>query len=698
MRINEEFLLELLVENGVLDAESLQKVQELTENQDASVGRAVEELSIMSAEDVLILLAAEYDLEVVKLSHYKISKKIIKLVSKEIAVKYSIIPIEADDTSLTIAMADPTDIQVFDALSHLLDTDVQGVIASVDDIATALQKYYTGITVEEFEEDDSEVLGVSEVEQDHDVDETPIVQLVSLFIVKAYKTEVSDIHLEPLEDRLRLRYRVDGLLEEIEDPPKYLQNNIISRLKIMAKLDISEKRLPQDGRISMRLKDVCLDLRVSTIPTTHGESIVMRLLDKSNIKIGIPELGMFSDDQEIIERVINYPDGIFLVTGPTGSGKTTSLYAFLNTLNQADRKIITAEDPIEYDLKGINQCQVDNITGMTFPKILRSMLRQAPNIIMIGEIRDNETASIAIQASLTGHMVFSTLHTNDATSAIARLVDIGVQPFLVASALKAVMAQRLVRKICEKCKVAYQPSQEELEFLELSQKKETGHILLVEDDSATQKLVKKILVRNDYKVYTANNGVEAVKILEDVESQHIDIVLADYHMPEMNGFELTRYINEQHSHIPVVIMSGANQDELDQMTELAIKGCLLKPINTMHLLNILVRIYGKILRLKLKDSTNQDQAAFNWSVGKGCQACKGTGYKGRIGIYEIFHLTSEIQEMVYKKESAASLRARARGIGMRTLRDDGVRKAAAGMTSIEEVVRVSMENEEEHFN
>ena len=698
MRINEEFLLELLVENGVLDAESLQKVQELTENQDASVGRAVEELSIMSAEDVLILLAAEYDLEVVKLSHYKISKKIIKLVSKEIAVKYSIIPIEADDTSLTIAMADPTDIQVFDALSHLLDTDVQGVIASVDDIATALQKYYTGITVEEFEEDDSEVLGVSEVEQDHDVDETPIVQLVSLFIVKAYKTEVSDIHLEPLEDRLRLRYRVDGLLEEIEDPPKYLQNNIISRLKIMAKLDISEKRLPQDGRISMRLKDVCLDLRVSTIPTTHGESIVMRLLDKSNIKIGIPELGMFSDDQEIIERVINYPDGIFLVTGPTGSGKTTSLYAFLNTLNQADRKIITAEDPIEYDLKGINQCQVDNITGMTFPKILRSMLRQAPNIIMIGEIRDNETASIAIQASLTGHMVFSTLHTNDATSAIARLVDIGVQPFLVASALKAVMAQRLVRKICEKCKVAYQPSQEELEFLELSQKKETGHILLVEDDSATQKLVKKILVRNDYKVYTANNGVEAVKILDDDESQHIDIVLADYHMPEMNGFELTRYINEQHSHIPVVIMSGANQDELDQMTELAIKGCLLKPINTMHLLNILVRIYGKILRLKLKDSTNQDQAAFNWSVGKGCQACKGTGYKGRIGIYEIFHLTSEIQEMVYKKESAASLRARARGIGMRTLRDDGVRKAAAGMTSIEEVVRVSMENEEEHFN
>jgi type IV pilus assembly protein PilB len=698
MRINEEFLLELLVENGVLDAESLQKVQELIENQDISVGRAVEELSIMSAEDVLILLAAEYDLETVKLSHYKISKKIIKLVSKEIAVKYSIIPIEADETSLTIAMADPTDIQVFDALSHLLDTDVQGVIASVDDIATALQKYYTGITVEEFEEDDSEVLGVSEVEEEIDVDETPIVQLVSLFIVKAYKTEVSDIHLEPLEDRLRLRYRVDGLLEEVEDPPKYLQNNIISRLKIMAKLDISEKRLPQDGRISMRLKDVCLDLRVSTIPTTHGESIVMRLLDKSNIKIGIPELGMFSDDQEIIERVINYPDGIFLVTGPTGSGKTTSLYAFLNTLNQADRKIITAEDPIEYDLKGINQCQVDNVTGMTFPKILRSMLRQAPNIIMIGEIRDNETASIAIQASLTGHMVFSTLHTNDATSAIARLVDIGVQPFLVASALKAVMAQRLVRKICEKCKVAYQPSQEELEFLELSQKKETGHILVVEDDSATQKLVKKILVRNDYKVYTASNGVEAVKILEDEESQHIDIVLTDYNMPEMNGFELTKYINEKHSHIPVVIMSGANQDELDQMTELSIKGCLLKPINTMHLLNTLVRIYGQVLRIKLEDTANQNQAVFNWSVGEGCQACKGTGYKGRIGIYEIFHLTSEIQEMVYKKESAASLRARARGIGMRTLRDDGVRKAAAGMTSIEEVVRVSMENEAEHFN
>ncbi|MCM8534272.1 MAG: Flp pilus assembly complex ATPase component TadA, partial [Lentisphaeraceae bacterium] len=671
MHVNEDFLLDLLMENGVLTQESYEEVLATSHEHGLSVAATCEKLEIMSAADVLVLLAAEYDLESVNLAHYKIPKELVKLVPNDVAHRYQIVPIGANDESLTIAMADPTDIQVFDALSHLLEKDVQGVVASADDIKEALNKYYNeDLTFVDDEDDEPEIIGFSEIVQDEsDVDETPIVQLVSLIIVKAYQVKASDIHIEPLEDKLRLRYRIDGILHEIEDPPKYLQNNITSRLKIMARIDITEKRLPQDGRISMRLKEVDLDLRVSTIPTTYGESLVMRILDKSNVKLGIPELGMFSDDQQIIERIITYPDGIFLVTGPTGSGKTTSLYAFLNTLNLPDRKIITAEDPIEYDLQGINQCQVNVTKGMTFVKILRSMLRQAPNIIMVGEIRDLETASIAIQASLTGHMVFSTLHTNDATSAIARLVDIGVQPFLIASALKAVMAQRLCRRICDACKQPYKPTETELEYLEMSRNKEPGHILLVEDDPATQKLIKKILFRNDFKVKTAKNGVEALEVLAKDDERKIDIVITDLQMPEMDGHDLTKAINEKYHHIPVVIMSGADQEELDKMTQLEIKGCLLKPINSLHLLNTLQRIYSKVLKRRLDESSSGQNDILKWSKGCGCQVCGNSGYKGRLGIYEIFHITPEIQEMIFKQESTASLKHRARGMGMRTLRD-----------------------------
>ena len=704
MNVNEDFLLELLVENGVLDDEAVQKVTALANERNISVARAVEALEIMTAEDVYMLLAAEYDLETVKLSQYKVPREIIKLVPKDIAMRYNIIPIEKGENSLTIAMVDPTDVQVFDALSHLLECDVQGVISTPEDIGEALTKYYSddiNVNFEEEEEEEEEEAGLTfKGMEDHetDIEDAPIVQLVSLLIIKAYQMKVSDIHIEPMENNLRVRYRKDGMLEEMDSPPKYLQNNILSRIKIMARLDITEKRLPQDGRISMRMKDIDLDLRVSTIPTTYGESIVMRLLDKTNVKISVSELGMFSDDQENIEKIIQYPDGIFLVTGPTGSGKTTSLYAFLNTLNIPDRKIITAEDPIEYDLPGINQCQVNTVVGMTFVKILRSMLRQAPNIIMVGEIRDLETASIAIQASLTGHMVFSTLHTNDATSAVARLTDIGVQPFLIASALKATMAQRLVRKVCKHCSEPYKPSHEELEFLEITTATESGSILLVEDDIATQKLIKKILMRNDYKVQTANNGVEALEYLNDKEKPPIDIVISDFKMPKMDGKELTERLNMDHPHIPVVIMSGAEQDELDEITELAIKGCLLKPVNSLHLLNTLQRIYAKVLRRKNDSDGDLKEEDLKWCKGAGCVHCKGTGYAGRVGIYEIFNINPEIQEMIYKGETAAALRARARGIGMRTLRDDGIRKAAAGLTTIEEVVRVTMENEQEQYN
>src|SRR5205814_3718804 len=287
--------------------------------------------------------------------------------------------------------------------------------------------------------------------------DAPIIRLVSMLIIEAHKLGASDIHLEPLDKKFRVRFRIDGVLQEMQAPPKRLQSAVISRLKIMSgSMSIAKKRLTQDGRIQVKIKKKPIDLRVSTIPTNHGESVVLRILDKASLMLGLPELGFFSDDQETFERLIQLPDGILLVTGPTGSGKTSTLYACLKYINKPDRKIITVEEPIEYQMNGINQVQVNPEIGMTFPAALRSMLRQAPNVIMIGEIRDIETASIAINASLTGHLVFSTLHTNDAPGAVTRLIDIGVKPFLVASSTRCLMAQRLVRKICKKCAEPYQ--------------------------------------------------------------------------------------------------------------------------------------------------------------------------------------------------------------------------------------------------
>ena len=363
--------------------------------------------------------------------------------------------------------------------------------------------------------------------------------------------------MEPLEKRFRVRYRIDGVLNEVENPPKYLQKNILSRLKLMAGMDLSEHRVTQDGRIMIGAMGRDLDLRVSNIPTTHGESIVMRILDKSSVMLGIPELGFLADDQELIDKIINFPDGIFLVTGPTGSGKTTSLYAFLHSLNQPTRKIITAEDPVEYELSGINQVQIRDDIGLTFSAALRSMLRQAPNIIMVGEIRDLETGDTAINAALTGHLVFSTLHTNDAPSAVTRLIDMGIKPFLVASAVRAIMAQRLLRKVCRNCCEDLEPTEAELTSLGLP---------------------------------------------------------------------------------------------TDFFAEADLK------------------------------------------FGRGCSECS-KGYKGRLGIFEIFIVDESVQELIFEKVSASQIRERARALGMRTLREDGLRKVAAGITTLAEVIRVTAADE-----
>jgi len=385
--------------------------------------------------------------------------------------------------------------------------------------------------------------------------DAPLIRLVNQIIIDAYKMRASDIHLEPMAKKFRLRYRIDGVLHEMKSPPKRLQPSVVARLKIQSNMSISEHRVPQDGRIQTSVGEKTIDLRVSCLPTNHGESIVMRILDKEGLRLGLAELGFFSDDQQTFERLIGLPDGIILVTGPTGSGKTTTLYSCLHFINRPDRKIITVEDPVEYILAGINQVQVNETVGLTFAGALRAILRQAPNIVMIGEIRDMETASIAINASLTGHLVFSTLHTNDAPSAVTRLIDIGVKPFLVASSTRAMMAQRLVRKICKKCIQPYTPTDAEVRSMNL-------------DATAVQNATMK------------------------------------------------------------------------------------------H--------------------------------GRGCDNCNNTGHRGRMGIFEVFVIDDEVRKLIYDKVASSVLRQRAREMGMRTLREDGIRKVLAGLTTPEEVIRATV--------
>jgi type IV pilus assembly protein PilB len=396
---------------------------------------------------------------------------------------------------------------------------------------------------------------------DEQVDETsaPIVRLVHLIITEAVQLRASDIHVEPFEDRVRIRYRIDGVLQERDSPPRRLLGAILSRIKILAKIDIAERRRPQDGRIKVTVGEKELDLRVSVLPTNHGQSIVMRLLDKDNIRVGVRQLGLSENDFRTFQNLIRRPNGIILVTGPTGSGKTTTLYAALNDLNRPDRKIITAEDPVEYYLPGINQVEVKHTIGLDFARIIRSMLRQAPNIILVGEMRDSETAEMGIQASLTGHLVFSTLHTNDAPGAITRMVDMGVPAYLVASSVVAVLAQRLVRVICPKCKQPFKP---------------------------------------------AEASIEAAGITPEVA------------------------------------------------------------------------------------------ATASFMKGKGCSNCNKSGYRGRLGIFELMLMTSRIRELSYQGASTQDLRKAAVSQGMNTLYQDGIQKVLRGITTLEEVFRVSKRTED----
>jgi type II secretion system protein E len=549
MPANDEYVIEILKDVGLMTQEQAHDLAGRTGGLHM-VETLIKEGTV-SAEDVARTLASQNGMDFVDLSLVTPSPELINHLTPEIARRYKTVPVSEHDGSLVLAIADPMDFEAFDSLGFLLKRPVEFVCAVPAQIKDKLDRLYPmGL-----EELDQAVVTAEEEEYTGD-DDAPIIRLVSNLLVEAQNNRASDIHIEPMEKRLRIRYRIDGNLQEMQNPPKKLQGAIISRLKIMTgSMNIAEKRVPQDGRIQVKVGDKTIDLRVSSVPTVHGESIVMRILDKSSLMLGLPELGFMSDDQASFERLVQMPDGIILVTGPTGSGKTTTLYGCLNYMNRPDRKIITVEEPVEYQMTGINQVQVNSEVGMTFAAALRAMLRQAPNIVMLGEIRDKETAEIAINASLTGHLVLSTLHTNDAPAAVARLVDIGVQPFLVSSAVRGIMAQRLVRKLCANCKVPGELSEYEARVLNL---------------------------------------------------------------------------------------------DASQIT----KATVMRPV--------------------------------------GCEKCRGKGFRGRMGIFEIFVADDEIRQMINRGATTLQLRHRTREMGMRTLREDGIRKVLAGLTTPEEVISSTM--------
>lgn len=550
---------EILQDVGLITEKQLLLALEEQKITRESLGTILIKMGVITSSALCNALASQFGMDMVELKDIQIKDEVLKKVPAVIARRQRIIPIKMSNNTITIAMANPLDFLSVDNLCAMLGCDVKGVLTTEEDIKTSLEKYYgteektVDTMLTELSEEDIDI-ETREEKDEEDTEDAAVVKLVSLMILEAFRARASDIHIEPLESKLRIRYRIDGILHEMPGPPRKLRGSVTSRIKIMSNMDIAQKRMPQDGRIKLNLLGKEVDLRVSTLPGLYGESIVLRILDKSSLLLGLEELGFYKDDREKFESMLKAANGIILVTGPTGSGKTTTLYGCLNKLNKPDRKLITVEEPVEYLLSGINQTQVRTEIGLTFASVLRAMLRQAPDIIMVGEIRDIETAEIAIRAALTGHLVFSTLHTNDAPSAITRLVDIGIKPFLAASSVQGIMAQRLVRLICKNCKEPYEP-------------------------------------------------------------------------------------------------------RADEMMELGIEPSSKRKVN----------IYR----------------------GKGCSECNHTGYKGRAGIFELMKMSHSIQEMIMENVSSAGIRELARKEGMKTLREDGMRKVLAGDTTLSEVLRIT---------
>jgi type IV pilus assembly protein PilB len=471
---------QVLKEMELVSEGQIQESLQIQRKQGGVIGEILVGLGYVAREEILLALAAQMGMEVVDLDEIEIDPVVINKVPANLAKSYNVIPIKFENSILTVAMANPQDVNVLDDLRHSLHCDVRGAVASEEGITKALEKYYAhrqesmGTVLDSMGGDDlkfeelKDKKGTKSYNVDDMANSVPVVKLLNLILGTAIKAQSSDIHFEPFETEFKVRYRVDGVLYEMESPPLHLANPLVSRIKVLANLDISETRLPQDGRILLNVSGRPVDLRVSTLPTIFGESVVMRVLDRSVVKLDLGNIGLRQEEMDLLSKLINMPHGIVIVTGPTGSGKTTTLYSCLNSANDIKWKIITTEDPVEYDLDGIIQCQVNDDIQVNYSSLLRAILRQDPDTILVGEVRDLETAQIAVEAALTGHLVFSTLHTNDAPSAITRLLDLGIEPFLICASIEAIVAQRLVRKICGKCKTQIAPTEEMLMELGLT--------------------------------------------------------------------------------------------------------------------------------------------------------------------------------------------------------------------------------------
>ena len=555
---------QILLHSGVINEKQLAEALREQENVPERLGRILVRRGSVKETDILKALSEQFNLPVADLAHIKPDASLVSRIPAKFAYRYKLVPVAMEDGALTVATSDPLDVHAFDDLRLLLDCDIKIALATDKEIGIVLKKLYglgaeTMERVSEKDEEKFEPARQDTAEIDATGEDASIIKFVNQIIEEAYRDRATDIHIEPFEDDIKVRYRIDGMLHVAPIPVsvRNYRSAIISRIKIMADMDIAEKRLPQDGRIKFSIGEDDIDMRVSTLPVLHGESIDLRILPRAQMLLTLEQLGLPPVYFGKVESLIKRPHGIILVTGPTGHGKTTTLYACLSKINSPDKKIITVEEPVEYQLKGINQIPVHSKIGLTFANGLRAILRQDPDVIMVGEIRDQETAEIAIRSSLTGHLVFSTLHTNDSPGAITRLIDMGIEPYLVSSSLEAVMAQRLVRLLCRSCKKEFTPDADLL--------KQTGFIL-----------------KPGEKIYTA---------------------------------------------------------------------------------------------------------------GKGCDECRHTGYKGRTGIYELLMMDDVLRHLVIDKASTGDIKKEAIKRGLITLRDDGWNKVRAGLTSFDEIIRVTQEEE-----
>lgn len=547
-------LRESLLKSGLLSEGQIKTAIEAGRKSGDTLIKSILKLNLVEEEALISFLEKEMDFPRVDLASYLVDKKIINIVPYQTSRKYKLMPLFKVGDVLTVAMVDPFDILALDEVRTKSKCDVEPMVATSKDIEQAINQYY-GIagSVDDLIKSIGPVGGVAPaVPAGVPTEEAPIAKLLNILILRAVMERASDVHIEPTQENVRIRYRIDGIMRDVATAPIYLHSSIVTRLKVLAKMDIAESRVPQDGRFELKTEEKDVDVRVSSYPSMYGESLVMRLLDKENVMFGLEDLGFSKENLKNFEESIKRPYGIILVTGPTGSGKTTTLYATLNHIVTPEKNIMTIEDPIEYELRGIRQSQINVKAGLEFANALRSMVRQDPDVILVGEIRDTETAAVAIQAALTGHLVFSTLHTNDAAGSLTRLIDMGIEPFLTASSVAASIAQRLVRTVCPRCKASFTPPKELLERIGFDPKKE-----------------------------------------------------------------------------------------------------------------------------------------YTFFEGKGCKNCRGTGFKGRMGIFEILVVDEEIRSLILKKASADEIKKAAIKAGMKTLRDDGLLKVVEGKTTLDEVLRVT---------